>query len=147
MKPATKRQFLFNWIIFTLVLCSPLIVDSSILFVSDRDWNSETYIMDADGNNPRNLSKTEYRYQLSIILLQNIFNITDGQFLPIWIFSDELQRDCVTWFRYNASRLVCLRIPQPKDDWNCFVSSRDWRSSGNDRTEEIGTSRFAVNQI
>ena len=57
MKPATKRQFLFNWIIFTLVLCSPLIVDSSILFVSERDWNSEIYIMDTDGNNPRNLSK------------------------------------------------------------------------------------------
>ena len=57
MKPATKNQFLFNWIIFPLVLYSPLIVDSSILFVSDRDWNSEIYIMDTDGNNPRNLSK------------------------------------------------------------------------------------------
>ena len=57
MKPVTKKQFLFNWVIFTLVLYSPLIVDSSILFVSDRDWNSEIYIMDTDGNNPRNLSK------------------------------------------------------------------------------------------
>ena len=90
MKTTTQKQFLFNSVIFTLVLYSPLIADPSILFVSDRDWNSEIYIMDADGNNPRNLSKTEYRYQLSIIFLQNIFNITDGQFLPIWIFSDEL---------------------------------------------------------
>ena len=57
MKTTTKKLFLFNWIIFPLVLYSPLIVDSSILFVSDRDWNSEIYIMDADGNNPRNLSK------------------------------------------------------------------------------------------
>ena len=57
MKPVTKKQFLFNWVIFTLVLYSPLIVDSSILFVSDRDWHSEIYIIDTDGNNPRNLSK------------------------------------------------------------------------------------------
>ncbi|HIB90333.1 TPA: hypothetical protein EYO57_24645 [Candidatus Poribacteria bacterium] len=37
-------------------LSSPLIGHTRILFVSDRDWNSEIYIMDVDGNNPRNLT-------------------------------------------------------------------------------------------
>jgi len=27
-----------------------------IAFVSERDWNEEIYVMDADGNNPRNLT-------------------------------------------------------------------------------------------
>ena len=57
MKQITKNQFLFNWLLLTLVLHSSLAADSSILFASDRDWNSEIYIMDADGNNFRNLSK------------------------------------------------------------------------------------------
>ena len=37
-------------------LSSPLIGHTRILFVSERDWNSEIYIMDVDGNNPRNLT-------------------------------------------------------------------------------------------
>ena len=37
-------------------LSFPLIGHTRILFVSDRDWNSEIYIMDVDGNNPRNLT-------------------------------------------------------------------------------------------
>ena len=57
MKQISKNQFLFNWLLLTLVLHSSLTADSSILFASDRDWNSEIYIMDADGNYFRNLSK------------------------------------------------------------------------------------------
>jgi len=56
MKQVIKNQFLFNWLLFTLALHLSLIAHSSILFISDRDWNSEIYIMDANGNNPRNLT-------------------------------------------------------------------------------------------
>ena len=48
--------FLFNGLLSVLIFHLFLIADSSILFVSERDWNSEIYIMDPDGNNLRNLT-------------------------------------------------------------------------------------------
>ena len=42
----------------------PLMVDvdahAQIAFVSDRDGNDEIYVMDADGRNPRNLTKNRH---------------------------------------------------------------------------------------
>ena len=57
MKQVIKNQFLFNWLLFTLALHLSLIAHSSILFISDRDWNSEIYIMDADGSNQQQLTQ------------------------------------------------------------------------------------------
>jgi len=36
-------------------------LDSQIAFVSGRDWNKEIYVMDAHGNNPRNLRNSQVR--------------------------------------------------------------------------------------
>ena len=36
-------------------------VDMKIAFTSDRDGNSEIYVMDADGSNPVNLTKNQAR--------------------------------------------------------------------------------------
>ena len=51
-KQTALTHFLFIW----LILISVLVPSAEILFVSDRDWNSEIYIMDEAGNNPRNLT-------------------------------------------------------------------------------------------
>ena len=48
-KQTALKYFLSTW----LLLISVLVTGADILFVSDRDWNSEIYIMDEAGNNPR----------------------------------------------------------------------------------------------
>ena len=51
----TKQTALTHFLSICLILISVLVASGDILFVSDRDWNSEIYIMDEAGNNPRNL--------------------------------------------------------------------------------------------
>jgi len=53
-KQTALKYFLSTW----LLLISVLVTGADILFVSDRDWNSEVYIMDEAGNNPRNLTNS-----------------------------------------------------------------------------------------
>ena len=56
MGEKNRNIFLFNGLLSVLIFHLFLIADSSILFVSERDGNSEIYIMDPDGNNLRNLT-------------------------------------------------------------------------------------------
>ena len=51
-----KYKFFPQCLILITFLSSHIIGHTCILFVSDRDWNSEIYVMDIDGNNPRNLT-------------------------------------------------------------------------------------------
>ena len=51
-----KYKFFPQCLILITFLSSHIIGHTRILFVSDRDWNSEIYVMDIDGNNPRNLT-------------------------------------------------------------------------------------------
>ena len=39
-----------------LMVCVDAQAQGRIAFMSDRDWNWEIYVMDADGGNPRNLT-------------------------------------------------------------------------------------------
>ena len=54
----TKQTTLTHFLSIWLILISVLVTSAEILFVSDRDWNSEIYIMDEAGNNPRNLTNS-----------------------------------------------------------------------------------------
>ena len=60
--PATGMELMMKHKVFfqvaTLVafLSFSQISQAQIAFVSERDWNKEIYVMDADGNNPRNLT-------------------------------------------------------------------------------------------
>ena len=51
-----KYKFFPQCLILITFLSFHIIGHTRILFVSDRDWNSEIYVMDIDGNNPRNLT-------------------------------------------------------------------------------------------
>ena len=42
--------------VLVVFLSFSLISQAQIAFVSERDWNTEIYVMDADGNNLRNLT-------------------------------------------------------------------------------------------
>jgi len=53
-RPQALKYFFPTW----LLLISFLAAGADILFVSDRDWNSEIYIMDEAGNNLRNLTNS-----------------------------------------------------------------------------------------
>ena len=51
-----KHKFFFQVATLVAFLSFSLISQAQIAFVSERDWNKEIYVMDADGNNPRNLT-------------------------------------------------------------------------------------------
>ena len=51
-----KYKFFPQCLILITFSSSHIIGHTRILFVLDRDWNSEIYVMDIDGNNPRNLT-------------------------------------------------------------------------------------------
>ena len=53
-----RKHYLFTCLLSFLIFHLSTMIESSILFVSDRDWNSEIYIMDLTGNNLRNLTNS-----------------------------------------------------------------------------------------
>jgi len=55
-KQQMKHKFFFQAATLIVFLSFSLISQAQIAFVSERDWNKEIYVMDADGNNPRNLT-------------------------------------------------------------------------------------------
>ena len=61
-----RRYNLAHFILAGIValVLTPLMVDAApqaqIAFVSERDWNKEIYVMDADGKNQRRLTNTAF---------------------------------------------------------------------------------------
>ena len=51
-----KHKVFFQVATLVVFLSFSLISQAQIAFVSERDWNTEIYVMDADGNNLRNLT-------------------------------------------------------------------------------------------
>ncbi len=51
-----KHNVFFQVATLVAFLSFSQISQAQIAFVSERDWNKEIYVMDADGNNPRNLT-------------------------------------------------------------------------------------------
>lgn len=51
-----KHKFFSQVAPLVAFLSFSLISQAQIAFVPERDWNKEIYVMDADGNNPRNLT-------------------------------------------------------------------------------------------
>ena len=56
MELMMKHKFFFQVATLVALLSLSLISQAQIAFVSGRDWNMEIYVMDADGNNLRNLT-------------------------------------------------------------------------------------------
>ncbi len=56
MELIMKHKVFFQVATLVVFLSFSLISQAQIAFVSERDWNTEIYVMDADGNNLRNLT-------------------------------------------------------------------------------------------